>query len=451
MMGYRFLSACLVLLFSCTVQASRLPDLGGRVDVDLPQSIQKDFVRAHTSIPLLVLNDSVKGWSSDLIADFQFLEKKNRWSFRAKTEVRLLARAISRCLDVQKADDYWPAAILSTADIQVRVGVFEDTVVVELTESFGPIKELLAGCVLESRFDGGVVGPYTESGNDDLRINSKSLVPRPLLDRIFKASGDYGADIKAGEGNIGGERKTMLAPYPDLVLLLQSEKALREDPLGLFPEKMDGLEKLYFHLQSDVLVAIHGAGRGSEFRGLLPPGLAPARPTLGDGSSEEFVPLRLESDRNLNRTALLGCEPSDKLAQGFCGRLAMILRSEQVLAKIGAEQVDQEPDLRIARWRSPTRDPGLAMLSLLESFPQLTADLDKQRWVTPLLSGELGKRLEAASALERHLLGGKYVIPLVAVDVVFDLAPGLNGVQIREDGIPLLWDAWWVVKAKDRR
>ena len=55
MMGYRLLSACLVILFSCTAQASRLPDLGGRVDVDLPESIQKDFVRAHTSVPLLVL------------------------------------------------------------------------------------------------------------------------------------------------------------------------------------------------------------------------------------------------------------------------------------------------------------------------------------------------------------------------------------------------------------
>ncbi len=450
MKGYRLLPVFLVFLLSSAVQASRLPDLGGRVDVDLPQSIQKDFIRAHTSVPLLVLNDSLKGWSSDLIADFQFSQEKNRWSFLAKTNVRLLARAIDQCLDLQKADDFWPAAILSIADIQARVGVVDDTVILELTESFGPVKELLAGCELGTRFDGGVVGPFSELGNDGLAVNSKSLVPRPLLDRIANASGDYRADIKVGESSIGGDRKTMLAPYPDLLLLLQSEKALREDPLGFFSKQMNGLEKLYFHFQSDVLVAIHGAGRGSEFRGLLPPGLAPARPKIDGSSSEDFVPLRLESDRNLHRANTLGCA-SDKLVQGFCGRLAMILRSEQVLAKITAEEVEQEPDLRIARWRSPTRDPGLAMLALLESFPQLAADLDKERWVQPLLNVELGKRLEAASALERYLLAGYHVIPLVAVDVVFDLAPGLKGVQIREDGIPLLWDAWWVVKADDRR
>ena len=68
-----------------------------------------------------------------------------------------------------------------------------------------------------------------------------------------------------------------------------------------------------------------------------------------------------------------------------------------------------------------------------------------------MLDRELGSRLEAATALERHLLDGYHVVPLVAVDVVFDLAPGLKGVQIREDGVPLLWDAWWVVKPEGNR
>ena len=446
----RLVSALLVLMFAMTVQASRLPDFGGRVDVDLPESIQKDFIRAHTSVPLLVLDESLKGWSSRLIADFQFFEKKNRWVFRPKTNVRLLARAIRQCLDIQKADDSWPAAVLSTANIQVRVGVFEETAVLELTQPFGPMKELLAGCALEARLDGGPVGPYTELGSDGLVVNEKSLVPRPLLDSILFTSGDYRVDIKVDEGNLGGERKTMLAPYPDLILLLQSEKAIREDPLGLFADKTFGLEKLYYHLQSNILVAIHGAGRGSEFRGLLPPGLAPARPALQIRPSQDFVPLRLELEGNLSRTATLGCSSTDKLVQGLCGRLAMILRSEQVLAKITVEQERLDADLSMVRWRSPTRDPGLAMLSLLESFPQLAADLDKQRWIRPLLRAELSQRLEAASALERHLLERYDVIPLVAVDVVFNLSAGLKDVQIREDGVPLLWDTWWIVKAEDR-
>ena len=34
-------------------------------------------------------------------------------------------------------------------------------------------------------------------------------------------------------------------------------------------------------------------------------------------------------------------------------------------------------------------------------------------------------------------------IPLVTVDLVLDVNNGLKGVRVREDGVPLLWDAWW--------
>ena len=51
--------------------------------------------------------------------------------------------------------------------------------------------------------------------------------------------------------------------------------------------------------------------------------------------------------------------------------------------------------------------------------------------------------MEAALELEQHLIGEHSVIPLVTVDVVLDVHPGLKGVRVREDGVPLLWDAWW--------
>ena len=83
------------------------------------------------------------------------------------------------------------------------------------------------------------------------------------------------------------------------------------------------------------------------------------------------------------------------------------------------------------------------MLDLLARFPALGLGLDEGKWLTPLLHADLATRLEAALALERHLMGERRVIPLVMVDVVFDVHPGLKGVSIREDGIPVLWDAWW--------
>ena len=102
MMVRPWLLACLALMVSFPSHGSRLPELGGSVYVDLPEGIKKTFIQAHTSIPLLVLDESIKGWSSDLIADFQFSEKSNTWSFKATIDVRLLARAINRCLDVQQ-------------------------------------------------------------------------------------------------------------------------------------------------------------------------------------------------------------------------------------------------------------------------------------------------------------------------------------------------------------
>jgi hypothetical protein len=70
--------------------------------------------------------------------------------------------------------------------------------------------------------------------------------------------------------------------------------------------------------------------------------------------------------------------------------------------------------------------------------------LDQDRWVRPLVHLDQAKRVEAALELEQHLMGEHRAIPLVTVDVVLDVNRGLKGVRVREDGVPLLWDAWWV-------
>ena len=136
----RLFLAFILLVFTSTSYASRLPDSGGSVHVALPENIEAAFLKAHTSVPLLVRGGLNLSWSSELITSIETLDNSRRWVFGAKNGVRVLARAIRDCLDVQKADDSWPAAILSTADIQSDVAVFENRVELKLTKPFGPLK-----------------------------------------------------------------------------------------------------------------------------------------------------------------------------------------------------------------------------------------------------------------------------------------------------------------------
>jgi hypothetical protein len=204
------------------------------------------------------------------------------------------------------------------------------------------------------------------------------------------------------------------------------------------------LDHFYAHLRTDVFVSIYGGGRGMAFRALLPPGLMQDRQLHDKSKSVSPPPLRLQAKFDPSQVVTLECNPQDVLSYGFCERVAMIVRSKDFLAQTYAPAESIKPELRVVRWRSPSADPGLAMLDLLSRFPELSMGLDQDRWVRPLVHLDQAKRVEAALELEQHLVGEHRAIPLVIVDVVLDVNRGLKGVRVREDGVPLLWDAWWV-------
>lgn len=439
----RLLVFCLVLGWVGQVSASRLPEPGGRAFIALPATMEDAFIRAHVSIPLVVKTPSSGAWFSELIDSWSAKEGGRVWSVKAKDNPENLTRALERCLNVQNASTSWPAAMLSAADIEMTLTARSGVVEMGFSRALGPVMELLEGCVLESTRSQKFVGPFVPFGNDGLVVNEKSKVSRPLLDKIILARDGYVADLRVGAQGVVANRSVRLAPYPDVIMLLQSEDARQKDSLGLLGKELEGLEHFYAHLRTDVFVSVYGGGRGMAFRNLLPPGLMQDRQLHDKSNSVSPPPLRLQAKFDPSQVVTLACDPEDDLSYGFCERVAMIVRSKEFLAQIHAPDDSTKPDLRVVRWRSPSADPGLAMLDLLSRFPELSIGLDRKRWVEPLLHADLARRVEAALELEQHLIGEHSVIPLVTVDVVLDVHPGLKGVRVREDGVPLLWDAWW--------
>jgi hypothetical protein len=440
----RLLAGFVVLgLWAQAAQASRLPEPGGRADIALPAAMEDAFIRAHVSIPLVVRSVAGDGWFSESIVSWSSPDAGLTWNLLVKGDAKSLVRDLERCLSVQNASQFWPAALLGAADIEMQLTSKPGMVNVRFTRAFGPLMQLLEGCIVGSIREAPFIGPFAPMGIDALDSNLKSAVSRPLLERIVLARDGYVADLRVGAQAVDASRSVMLAPYPDVIMLLQSEEARQKDPLGLFGKGVDALDHFYRYLRTDVFVSVYAGGRGVAFRALLPPGLMQDRQLDDNDQSASPPPLRLQAKFDPSQVVSLECNPEDVLSYGFCERVAMIVRSKDFLAQTYAPTESIKPELRMVRWRSPSADPGLAMLHLLSRYPELSMGLDRDRWVRPLVHLDQAKRVEAALELEQHLMSEYRAIPLVTVDLVLDVNNGLKGVRVREDGVPLLWDAWW--------
>jgi hypothetical protein len=228
-------------------------------------------------------------------------------------------------------------------------------------------------------------------------------------------------------------------------LLWQSRAARKRDALGLNDPSV-GVRGFRHSLRADLLAAAYAQGRGAAADGLLPPGVAPPRPLPEPQGPERLAPLslaRLPDDAP--RIALRRPE-GDALVDGVAERLAVLLRNRGTLT--GLVRADAQPiedGIEILRWRPPTRDPALALLALAGMRPELSDDEGARRALADprLLSASPEERVAAALALERAWLDGALAVPLLTADRWFIVDPDLRGVIIREDGVPLLFDAYF--------
>jgi hypothetical protein len=451
------LVALATIFVASSVHARRQPAPGGKVTVALPAELVGPTTEAHLYMPLvepMPTNDAVSallhpalpglpGWRSAVLNKLTSEKGGRVWHLSGAAPVPALMDALTRCL---RADDgAWPADVLRAASAHVDVTSTSDEVLLRFSVPVGPVPDLLAGCPLRNGAGSPATGPFVLVSPNVLAWRNGGYDEAPLLGVIeLLASGDR-ADLSASSTDASPSAGTLLAPFPDVVVLLQSRPAIDKDALGLRDPAV-GTRGFRQSLRGDLLVAAYGAGRGTDAYGLLPPGIAPARPLPEPQGAVRLQPLSLaQLPANAPRVALKKPE-GDTLTDGVFERLAVLLRNRGF--GVDVRRADKEgltSGVELMRWRPPTLDPALALLSLAGRRPELAGDTRAAHALEDprMLSEKREDRLAAALALERVWLDAGNVVPLLTVDRWFSIDPDLRGVVLRADGVPLLDDAYW--------
>ncbi len=437
--------------------ARRAPAPGGRVSMSLPPELVGPATDAHLFAPLLEpasLQDPARqlaapplagfpGWRSSTLRSISVENGGRTWKLRASAPAKVVAEAVEKCLTATAKEGSWPADALRARGTKTEVTTAGDDVVVRFTTPVGPLPELLAGCLLRPS-NGTPNGPYVLVTPTLLRWQNPPFDVPPLVSFIeLHPMGDR-TDLAAGAPDTAGAG-TLLAPFPDVVLLLQSGDARKSDPLGL-KDAAQGLRGFRQALRADLLLAAYGAGRGTAAEALLPPGIAPARPLPEPQGADRIGPLSLGHLPPGAVRVPLRKPDGDPLLDGVVERLAVLLRARGLGMESKRTSNDElDRGLEVMRWRAPTTDPAIALLALAGRRPEIAQDpgVAKALKDPRLLSAEKEERLAAALAVERALLDAGVVVPLMTAERWFTIDPDLRGVVIRPDGVPLLDDAYW--------
>jgi hypothetical protein len=455
----RLLLVVIALLASSHALARRLPGPGGKIVVSLPPELVGPTMEAHMYAPLVerVADDDpiaalarppipgFPAWRSSVIRQLVSEEGGKTWRVFTDAPPSLVGESLARCFS-KRTDESWPADVLRAKNVTADVVATTAEVRLRFSQPVGPLPELLAGCALRTPSSGPTAG-FTPSVGSTLNFKSGSFGPAPLPGKIEITSGTPGADVVAGGPDSPGTA-TLLAPFPDVLLLLQSPVARQKDVMGL-RDKSLGMRGFRQALRADLLAAAYAQGRGSAADGILPRGVAPARPLPEPQGPEVLGPLTLaQLPANAPRLAVQRRE-GDALVDGVVERLAVILRNRGTLVDVRRTGADPLVEgVELLRWRPPTSDPALALLSLAGQRKDLVDDDAARRALADprLLSSSHEERVAAALALERAWLDGGEVVPLMTADRWFVVDPDLRGVQIREDGVPLLFDATFAMR-----
>jgi hypothetical protein len=446
-----------LLVAAAPSDARRLPTPGGRVVVALPPLLLEQTRRAHLFSPLLEPAEYVDagarlahpplngldGWRSDVLSALESTSDGKRWRLTSTSvSMTLLAAATARCLATATGASgaEWPARALAAAGVAVSIGVQASHIDLQFDRPVGVVPELLAGCLLEPA-GGSPTGPFNAMAANLLAARPGGARGPPLL-AVVELRGLGGPADLVGGSPASGSGGALVTQSPDVVLLMQSEKARAQDAFVLKAD--DGLAAFRDGLAADLLLDVYHSGRGREADGLLPPGLAPARP-LPQPRARTAGPLALGTLPATAPRVRMWVSADDALLNGVAERLAVLLRAQGYGLEAEPGPAGELDDgVELLRWRSPTADPALALLSLAGERRELRAATDAAVLADPrLLSGDEEERVAAALELERHWQSRRLVVPLMTAQRWLAVDPGLRGVRLRPDGVPLLDDAWW--------
>lgn len=459
-LGLAFLTTSLLAAEGADARLKPAP--GGRATVALPTELLEDTVRAHLYAPLLEPAaeepwamqlahpplPGLEGWRSDVLRRLDVSEGGRVWRFTPYgLTSATLAVALEECFAVGRADAalrgraQWPALVARALALDVSVRSDGQQVTVRFDRPVGVGAELFSGCQVMTP-GGPPTGPFAQMAANLLAARPSGAGSPPLLGIIELRELGGPADLVAGSPQ-SGSGSALLAPFPDVVLLLQSQGARAADPFDVDGD--EGWAHFHRDLGADLLLAVYWAGRGRAAEDLLPPGVAPARPLAQVPLSTTSGPLALSALPAKAPRLPIQLDASDALLAGIVERLAVLLRSSgygvQPLPHRGGSLED---GVALLRWRPKTTDPALALLALAGEHPDLKAATPPSALADPrLLSSSKEERVAGALALERVWLDARVVVPLMTADRWFAVDPALRGVRVRADGVPLLSGAYW--------
>jgi hypothetical protein len=437
-----------LVLVAAEADARRVPSAGGKVVVSVPEALLEATVEAHIYVPMIervrapssrdqLAHPSLPGlpgWRSTVLVDVVSSPDQAEWILTAPGPAGGMGASLTQCFAAD-GRGRWPGTALRAAGIEVKVQVVRDTVTLGFSRPVGAVPELLEGCMLR-----GATGQFSRSGRLQLDARDGHVLGPPPMRRVeFRPPGQP-ADLVADPPLTPGVG-TLSAPFPDVLLLLQPKKLRDKDPLDLTSDA-GALPSFRTELRADLLVNIFWSGRGGPALGILPPGLAPARPLPEPTAPGRPLSLTLGNLSSAAERVSILRDGDDVLVDGVVERIAVLLRTRGFGTQPLSPGVSSsDTALRVLRWRPPTADPALALLVLAGTYPELLdgAALDGVR----LLSDDIDARLQTAMTLERELIGSRAVVPLLVAERWFAFNPDLRGVQVRPDGVPLLDRAFW--------
>jgi hypothetical protein len=444
---------------AATLHARRAPGPGGTAHVAVPADLVDAVVDAHVHAPLVVPASAAgnglglerpalpgaAGFASTVLTRVSVADGGRRWLLATRASLPATADSVARCLNTERGGGFAGAA-LRAAGVAVRVEVVDSDVVVTFDRPVFVLPALLAWCPLRGP-QGSPTGAYAQPTPGRLSWRTGTFDAPPLLaglevrGRASGAADGEKADVAFATDADRDDGATLLAPWGDVLVLVQPPAARDVDAFAL-ADARGGRRAFRSALRADLLVAAWAGGRGAPTEALLPPGVAPARPlpstTGGPPAQLSLAPLPAGAPR-----VRVAAAADDPLLDGVVGRLAVLLRGRGALLDRQREAGDD--DIALVRWHAPTHDAALALLAFLGERPSLLTDpaIARALDAAALLAADPAARLRAALTLERALLDGRLVVPLLFVDRALVVDPDLHGVQVRDDGVPLLDGAWW--------